>query len=93
MILVLGADLRVAAGLACWVWATASAADDFGSALEQSHADYASITLEGAVVGFAGTPLDVFTLTVYRRGRAPGVHSFKRAGGRLKVDLVGREWV
>lgn len=86
----LGADRRVAVGLACLVWATASSAEDVVSASEQSYADHASITLEGSVVDLNSTPLDVFTLTVYRRGEAPQVHSFKRAGGRLKLNLVGR---
>ena len=57
---------------------------------KQSDADRPSVTLEGTVVDASGAPLDVFTLTTYQRGEAQQVHSFKGAGGRLGIGLVGR---
>ena len=46
-----------------------------------------AVAVSGKVVDASGSPLDTFTLTVYRRGRVPQVHVFDSVSGRLKVDL------
>ena len=44
--------------------------------------------MRGTVVDAEGAPVDAFTLTVYRWGSEPQVHSFERAAGCLEVELA-----
>lgn len=70
-------------GLACLLW---GALAQQAVAVESS-ADSPTTTLAGTVLDAEGAPLDVFTLTVYRRGSEPQVHRFEGAECRFEVDV------
>ena len=75
-------------GLACLLWGAFAQ----HAVAAESPANPPTVTLEGMVVDADGTPLDIFKLTVYQWGSEPQAHSFKRAEGRLKVDLAARRF-
>ena len=80
------AELSTRVILACLLWGAFA----LHAVAAESIANTPTVTLEGTVVSADGTPLDVFTLTVFRRGSEPRVHSFRRAAGRLEVDVPTR---
>ena len=84
--------MSITVGLAYLLCANVShATDEIGAQSPvEPGGQFPSVTVEDTVVDTDDTPLDVFTLTVYRRGQAPQVHSFAGTAGRLEVDVDAR---